>query len=276
MANRAYPYRGFRTGSLFRPSGKNALSLVEGAIFGAPYGTFDTGIFDTGIFDTVIPVQLFEPIKASLDKTQGDDVLVASAGVRVAGAVSVTNEDDQVSATINKPLNGEASATQDDDTLATVEPYFVAPSYGTWAKRQNKKKPQAPQLPPPVQAGEIVIDEAVLRQMEEERLAALVLKKKSEALQTVEELRAAAVPSQRPKRSISLDPKRFDVVETTPETRRQVISLFRPPPKPVPMDTVRGSITLHTLGPRNLPEPDIRKARYISLRRDHSRTSQTG
>jgi hypothetical protein len=207
-------------------------------------------------------------VKAELSAQESDDTLAATTGVRVAGSLSATAEDDTVVATINKPLNGEANVTQGDNTLSTVEPYFVAPSYGHWVKKQNRKKPQAPKLPDPVQAGEIVIDEAVLRQMEEERLAALVLQKKTEALGTTELLRATVpVTEGRATRSITLRDNTFDRVDTTPDVRRAVVTLFRPPQKPALVDPVRGSITLRALGPRHMPEPDIRRSKTISRRR---------
>ena len=215
-------------------------------------------------------------IKATSSAQESDSTLVAVGRVLAAGSLSATEADDTVVATINKPINGEATGTQDDNTLSTVEPYFVAPSYGHWVKKQNAKKPKAPQLPPPVQPGEVVIDEAVLRQMEEERLAALVLQKKTEALERVEELRTYAPADRRPTRSITIDPRRFDIVEAAPEIRTRVINLFRPPP-PAPLkEPVRGSITLRALGPRHLPQPEIRKARTISLRRSSDRMMQTG
>jgi hypothetical protein len=112
--------------------------------------------------------------------------------------------------------------------------------------------------------------------MEEERLAALARQKKAEALDRVEELRAYAPAEKRPTRSVTIDPRRFDVVEATHEIRTKVVSLFREQPKPALVEPVRGSITLRALGPRYLPEPEIRKARTISLRRSPNRMMQTG
>lgn len=100
------------------------------------------------------------------------------------------------------------------DSFAVVlpEPEYVAPSgYPAWAKNKKRKWP-TPRLPDPVNAGEVVIDEAVLRQMEEERLAALMIQKKAEALQRMEDLRDAIAEMEgRVTRQY-----RFDVIETAP------------------------------------------------------------
>lgn len=176
----------------------------------------------------------------------------------------------------NLALNIDAGIVIDflSDSYAVVltEPEYVAPSgYPAWAKNK-KRKWSTPALPEPVQAGEIIVDEAVLRQMEEERLAALVIQKKAEALQRVENLRDAAALRQG-----RLNYKyRFDVVETSPGVRRRVLTLLREQQPPPAKETVPNFTTLGALGPRNLPEPEIRKARTISLRRAPSRSMQTG
>jgi hypothetical protein len=157
------------------------------------------------------------------------------------------------------------------DAISTV----AAPSYSHWLKTKDKNKPQAPKLPEPMHAGEVVIDEAVIRQMEEERLAALVLEQKKAALERIDELRAYTPAEKRPTKSVTIDPRRFDVVETTPEIRTRVINLFRPPASEPLVEPVKGSITLRALGPRHLPEPEIRKAKTISLRRSSSQAAQT-
>lgn len=160
------------------------------------------------------------------------------------------------------------------DSFAVVlpEPEYVAPSgYPAWAKNKKRKWP-TPKLPDPVNAGEVVIDEAVLRQMEEERLAALVLQKKTEAPQRMENLRHAIAESEgRITRQY-----RFDVIETAPGIRQRVLTLLREQqPRPA-TETVANARTLGSLGPRNLPRPEIRKARTISLRRAPSRSMKTG
>lgn len=215
-------------------------------------------------------------VSSSASNTQDDQTVAATGGSGVYPVADLVQDGQSVLATAISQAKATLEITQANNTAPPVEPFVVAPSYGTWAKRQNKSKPQAPQLPPPVEAGEIVIDEAVLRQMEEERLAALALKKKTEALDRVEELRAYAPTEKRPTRSFTIDPRRFDVVEAAPEIRTKVVSLFREQPKPALVEPVRGSITLRALGPRHLPEPEIRKARTISLRRSPNRMMQTG
>ena len=161
------------------------------------------------------------------------------------------------------------------DTYAIVvaEPEYVAPSGYPGRRRQRKDMPK---LPPPVQPGEVVIDEAVLRQIEEERLAALVIQKKAEASARIDEMRASTFVPERGTRTMKLNPQRFDVLETSPAIRTRVITLFCPP-EPEPLkEPVRGSITLRALGPRNLPKPRITYADRISIRRSSDRMTQTG
>ena len=235
------------------------------------------------------------PAKGSLNRTQAGNSITASGAVLVAGSVSATQAGNTIAAigstapfldadltqgsqTVTSAarvrVRGALNATQQGNSLDLPPSFVVAPSYGHWVKTKNK--PKAPTLPPPVEAGEIVIDEAFLRQMEEERLAALVQKAKQDALGRVEDLRAYAPAEKPPSRVVTLDRPRFDVVDTTPAIRTKVITLFRPP-QPEPLkEPVRGSITLRALGPRRLPEPEIRKARTISLRRAPNRMTQTG
>lgn len=180
----------------------------------------------------------------------------------------------------NLALNIDAGIVIDflSDSYAVVlpEPEYVAPSgYPAWAKNK-KRKWSTPALPEPVQAGEIIVDEAVLRQMEEERLAALVLQNKTEALSRVEDARALAAPVALRTKIVSLEGRRFDVVETSSGVRRRVLTLLREQQPPPAKETVLNFTTLGALGPRNLPEPEIRKARTISLRRAPSRSTQTG
>lgn len=205
--------------------------------------------------------------------TQDSNTVEATGAVLVSGVSATLQVSNGIAAAARVVISGSVTAQQADHTGPLAQGVVVvAPSYGAWVKAKNRNKPVAPQLPPPVEAGEIVIDEAVLRQMEEERLAALVLQKKTEALGRVEDLRAYAPAEKRPTRPVTIDPRRFDVVEAAPEIRTRVISLFREQPKPALVEPVRGSITLRALGPRHLPEPEIRKARTISLRRSPHRT----
>ena len=132
-----------------------------------------------------------------------------------------------------------------------------APSYGSWAKTRNRKKPIAPTLPQPLEAGEVVIDEAVLLQMEEERLAKELVARKKDALGRVTLVR-----------------DRFDVVVASSAARTRVIDLFRPAAAPSLKEPVRGSITLRALGPRHLPKPKIAKSKTIMLRTASSRSLQ--
>lgn len=237
------------------------------------------------------------PVFASLSSTQVSDSITTSAAARAAASVDITQaentllsiaeqtsfataggvQDSQsVTAIAKIAIKAALNATQEGDRLELPPPFVVAPSYSTWVKTKNRNKPKAPQLPPPVNAGEVVIDEAVLRQMEEERLAALVLQKKAEASARIDEMRASAFVPERGTRTLKLDPQRFDVVETSPEIRTRVIKLFRPP-EPEPLkEPVRGSITLRALGPRNLPKPRITYADRIAIRRSSDRMMQTG
>lgn len=261
-------------------------------------------------------------------------VTVSSAGTaRANGTLAATLGAVTVSSagTVSDGVNGTLAATLGDVTAAAagtarangtlavtlgaiglfISPTPVAPSYSHWLKMKNKNKPKAPTLPPPLEAGEVVVDEAFLRQMEEERIAALVLKAKQEALRRIEEFRVNAPdkpaskavtlarkavealpedparyiklarpepPATKPvaPRTVNLNRERFDVVDPTPEARTRVVTLFRPPPKEPLVEPIKGSITVRALGPRHLPEPDIRKARTISLRRSSNRTAQTG
>lgn len=220
-------------------------------------------------------------VKAVLSASQAGDIVSASGAISTAGIASGTaslSQDAQtVSASAAVRVVGTVNLTQDGDTSSVpAEPFVVAPSYGAWARRPNKKKPRASQLPKPVQAGESVIDEAVLRQMEQERLAALVLQRKTEALERVDDLRTYAPAEKRPTRLVTIQPRRFDVVEVTPGIRTRVINLFRPPPPPPLKAPVPVTKTLNGLAPRKPPQPDIAKTRTISLRRSENRMTQTG
>ena len=72
------------------------------------------------------------------------------------------------------------------DSFAVVlpEPEYVAPP-GLPGRRVKS----TPRLPAPLKANEVVIDQAVLRQMEEEREAALMFDKKRQALERVRLMR---------------------------------------------------------------------------------------
>jgi len=161
------------------------------------------------------------------------------------------------------------------DTYAIVvaEPEYVAPSGYPGRRRQRKDMPK---LPPPVQPGEVVIDEAVLRQIEEERLAALVIQKKAEASARIDEMRSSTLVPERGTKTIKLDPYRFDVVETSEPIRRKVITLFREQPEPAPTELVPNYRPVRALGPRNLPKPRITYADRIAIRRSSDRMMQTG
>jgi hypothetical protein len=321
-------------------------------------------------------------------------------------------------------FRGGIVVTEPETETTTV----FAPSYSYWLKTKNRNKPKAPKLPGPMHPGEVVIDEAVLRQMAEEkharakktalerieaaRLAARFIKEqrealrrlekerrapevlkakrealqrleaaqreanrvreekrasakqaklealrrleeqfiesvrldtlrrkaereaalareleeakrrqdpatvaaKQEALQRVKELRAytpadkaptkpvtlerttVEAPPEEParyvnlarpkkdrpkkarpkKRAITLTRGRFDVLDSTPEARTKVVTLFRPAPQTAHVEPSRDTSTLRALGPRHQPAPDIRKARTISIRRSLSRMAQTG
>lgn len=222
---------------------------------GLPYDTIATGAAPSGATGTV-------------NSTQDSQTVVATGSSGIYPAAELVQDSQSISAAAISQATATLNLTQANNVAPPPTIFVAAPSYGTWVKRQNKSKPQAPQLPPPVEAGEVVIDEAVLRQMEEERLAALVLQKKTEARQTNEMLRASVpVTEGRASRSMTLRDNTFDRVETTPEVRRAVVTLFRPAPRPALVEPVRGSTTLRALGPRYLPEPEIRKSRTISLRR---------
>jgi hypothetical protein len=232
-------------------------------------------------------ILLFDGVAVALGATEGADIAAFDVG-------------------LEDPVSVALAATEQPDRAAfsDFEPFVVAPSYGYWLKTKNRNKPQAPKLPEPMHAGEVVIDEAVIRQMEEERLAAFVLEQKKAALERIDDLRAYAPAEKKPTRAARLgrktepeetarrfttlkreatepapqvktrstiDLNRFDVIETTPEVRARVINLFRPP-EPEPLtEPVKGSVTVRTLGPRRAPEPEIRKARTISLRRSNGR-----
>lgn len=209
--------------------------------------------------------------------TEPGDIASATLTAKHTAALAASESSDSVAIVVVPALTATLAITERPDTAAITsgsDLYAVAPSYSTWAKRRNKDKPVAPQLPKPEQAGEIVVDEAVLRQIEEEQRAALVLQQKQEALQRVEDLRAY-FPEPRPTRTMAL-PARQDVVESSPEIRRRIVTLFREPTPSPATDPVRGSVTLHTLGPRNLPRTEIKAARYVSLRRASSRQTQSG
>jgi hypothetical protein len=209
---------------------------------------------------------------AALDATEAPDVAAFEAVSANSVSLAATEATDAAAFALTLIDTAALDATEAPDIAAFSDAVatVAAPSYSHWLKTKNKNKPQAPKLPEPMHAGEVVIDEAVIRQMEEERLAALVLEQKKAALERIDDLRAYGPAEKRPTKSVTIDPRRFDVVETTPEIRTRVINLFRPPePEPL-VEPVKGSTTIRALGPRRMPEPEIRKAKTISLRRSPS------
>lgn len=273
---------------------------------GGSSGGFSGGAGANGI---VIFTYTAAGVSGDLNATQTGDTVSASGAVGVAADAVLTQAGDTVSAAAAVGVISSASlaVTQDGQTVAAIasQPLFVAaPSYGYWLKTQERKKPKPPRLPEPMHPTDVVIDEAVLRQMEEERLAALVLKAKQDALRRVEELRAYEFekkpsrliglgrevadqkpvaparlirlerreqpePEQSVRRTVTLA-READPVETSPEIRRRVISLFRSPETEPLKELVPNYNKLRVMGPRRLPSPEIAKAKTISLRRPSS------
>jgi hypothetical protein len=139
---------------------------------------------------------------ASIDLTAARtaDLAVAEAGdvalvllfdgvvVSLAAAEGPDTADFQAVAVA--PITVALAATEESDRAAfsDYEPVVVAPSYSYWLKTKARTRRRTS---PPAPRGK-VIDEAVLRQMEKERLAALVLKAKQEALGRMTEARVRA------------------------------------------------------------------------------------
>jgi len=218
-------------------------------------------------------------INAALAATEAQDVAAISVLRGHLATLAATEAADTVAIFVAPGATASLAATEAPDTAAIITEYGIVragPSYAYWAKTQNKKKPKAPKLPPPVNAGEVVVDEAVLRQIEEERLNALVLQNKQQALQRVEDLRGGYAPAPQPARAVTLDRKRFDVVESSPDIRRRVVSLLREPTPPPATEPVKGPVLFRRLGARNLPQPQLQQARYVSLRRSSDQLKQTG
>ena len=189
-------------------------------------------------------------------------------------AATETRDAASVQLTVINPATAVLDATEQRDiaVFSDANSGFVvaAPSYSYWRKTRDKNKTIAPKLPDPVTPGKVVIDEAVLRQMERERRAALVLKAKRDALQRIDELRAHSPADLRSKRTVPVHP-RLSKVEGKPETRARIISLL-PRPEPEPLNDMAPNYTkLRALGPRHLPLPQIAKAKTILLRQASSR-----
>ena len=163
------------------------------------------------------------------------------------------------------------AATEAADQAAIADGGFVvtAPSYSYWRKTRDKNKPIAPKLPDPVTPGKVVIDDAVIRQTEQERRAALVLKAKQDARRRGEELRERFISREQteageaPRRSVKLM-RQADPVETTPKGKTKTISLFRMQApealkKPAPKYRKQDQWQLRSW--------EIGKAKTVSLRR---------
>lgn len=248
---------------------------------------------------------------ASLAVTESSDVAALAVAARHTAALAATERSDVAALTITARHTAALAVTEPSDIARAVIVDSLKAFFGTQPRRRKKANP--PKLPPPVQSTEVVIDEASLREIELARFAALILQAKQEALQRVEDMRDGFRPSgssrtvklERPlakvdeaqpaRRAINLvreaDPAKapaaprtitlrrdtFDAVETTPEIRTRVVTLFRQPVEVEAANPVRGS-TARRLGVRHspAPRPDIAKTRMISLRRSENRMTQTG
>jgi hypothetical protein len=180
----------------------------------------------------------------------------------------------------------------------------AAPSYGYWAKTK-KRKPKAPTHPAPVEANEVVIDEAYLRQIELEKAAALELARRKAALQRAEEPR----PPKAATRTARLEPRQeappqefyytglkklgVRVEPEAPAPKKQTIKVpvreEVQPPAPL-----RRRVTLNTrpstpqavadvyytgirkLGVRAAPEPLMPRRKIVTLRKAASHAAQLG
>jgi hypothetical protein len=202
-------------------------------------------------------------------------------------AATETRDAASVQLTVINPATAVLDATEQRDiaVFSDANSGFVvaAPSYSYWRKTKDKNKPTAPKLPDPVQPGEVVIDDAVIRQTEEERLAALVFQAKQDALRRLEEMRARDI-EKKPSRKVRLKKQvqppletrkartmklaRGSKVEKKAEAKARVIKLPRPmaPSEPL-VKMALNYIALKGLAPRRAPSREIAKARTVSLRR---------
>ena len=150
-----------------------------------------------------------------------------------------------------------------------------APSYGHWRKTKDRNKPKAPELPAPLEAGEVVVDEAVLQQIEQEQFPKIV-RFKSDAVERYRAEREAMLNARRPVKAVTPDPGRFDVVVASPEIRRKIVKPLAEQPDPAPAEPIRGAVTLGRLGARRLAKPALANAGAVMLRTASNRSTQTG
>lgn len=259
--------------------------------------------------DNLISASAALPINGTADLTQENQV-GAEGTVAIRANADIDQDDDTTTSAVTVSNEASLDVTQDDQTCSTPEPVQVyAPSFSSWAKAKDKKKPKAPVLPDPVQRGELVVDEAVLQQMELERLAALVLQKKQEALQKVEatreegwqagirkETRSLARPEleeaqelptgrvtlplgERPPPEVTAAParavlqlgeRRVTIEPATTGERRKLISLMAEQKDPPAREPITNRRVQRALGARNLAKPEMRLTKFISLRRDNA------
>lgn len=210
-------------------------------------------------------------VTASLAATEARDVgafTTSLAGLSSASLAATEAGDTAAFAAARfDVLTASLAATEARDTAAFtyVDPVQIAAA-GYAAKR--RRKATMPQLPKPPRV-EVVIDEAVLRQIEEERLAALNLERKKEALRRVAELRQGYTPQ--PVRTVKLE------VKEPPEKMQaplRTVTLARPP-RPAPQQApIRGSIALSVIRPA--PPVEVRQPVFVSLRRAANRQAHSG
>lgn len=270
-----------------------AASAYHAAAFAASEA-LDTASFAASAYHT-----------AALAATEAQDTAAFVAVTAAQASFAITEPADVASFAVASgvTLTATLAVTEAQDAASFNVAGPPVENFG-YASRRRRRPPQ-PQKPVQEPIGELVVDEAVLRQIEEERLAALVLQQKRNALRRLEEQRAGffQAPSTRsvklqpkapeekapkaatvtvnlarevqaieppaelrPARVLTLHRERFDVVESSPEIRRRVVNLFRPPEAPVVTAPGRSALTLRQR-PRPVPQPDIRQTRSVSLRR---------
>lgn len=190
----------------------------------------------------------------------------------------ITQADNTLSSLVAVDVTADLDITQSDQ-ISVTPVYVVAPGYSHWKKTQDKKKPQAPKLPEPAQRGELVVDEEVLRQAEIDRIAAEVLQKKQDALVKVEENREQAwakgvtsidgsVSYSGDKRAARRLGERISEAPANESDRHRVVRLLGERPPPPAVEPVALPRVTRALGARNLPAPEMRLTKSITLRRD--------
>jgi hypothetical protein len=230
------------------------------------------------------------PVAGSVSQAELNDTTTSSVRVEIKGSVTATQENQlgsngrvfvrgnatftQASNTFSATAKGRVSArlniTQENNGFSMKEPVQVfLPSWTQWAKTKDKNKPKAPKLPDPVQRGELVIDEAVLQQMEIERINALVMKGKQEAAERVEKMREEYWVAKPDRKLNTIKAKVIEVPpEPEPPARPSFVLAAAAPKAEAPQASTRQSASLNRFAPREEIAAPTKRRQIVSMFRE--------